>query len=299
MSGLPWTSQLQLAAKQSKRACQRGRGPAKRAQPLPLDEVADLQNTPEAMCEGGPSFPIRSTIISSWWLLREIEASSAMIKHITLDHDKKLARWHLPSSKADWKALGATRTHACHCNTGGEATLCPFHLVQAQVQHQAERNIQTVFSATGGVPTSKVGWASTFEFIATLLGKDTTGPTGLKLFTGHSARASGAIHLARSHVELWKIQLFGRWGSEVFKVYLRESPLVTSFKYKILPKKPASRHHCKLHVQNFQPSLHKPRMPLHQQMGQSKNNPFKSWRIARLSLHWPRSQTSQRPKTFT
>eukprot|EP00435_Cladocopium_sp_Y103_P054118 s871_g17.t1 len=52
-----------------------------------------------------------------------------------------------------------------------------------------------------------------------------TGPTGLRLFTGHSARASGAIYMARTQIELWRIQLFGRWGSEVFKQYVRDAPL--------------------------------------------------------------------------
>jgi len=39
-------------------------------------------------------------------------------------------------------------------------------------------------------------------------------------------RATGAVHLASSGVDLWRIQLFGRWGSEAFKLYVRKAPLL-------------------------------------------------------------------------
>eukprot|EP00435_Cladocopium_sp_Y103_P017885 s1262_g4.t1 len=113
--GEPWTAQLALAAKLAKRACQRGRGPAKQAQPLPLQAVAALADKREPLAPGGPEFAVRATLLASWWLLREIEASHASLDHIEVDHDEKLVKWRLPSSKADWRALGATRTHTCAC----------------------------------------------------------------------------------------------------------------------------------------------------------------------------------------
>ena len=56
-------------------------------------------------------------------------------------------------------------------------------------------------------------------------GLDIIGPTGLRKFTAHSARASGAVHMARTQIELWRVQLFGRWGSEIFKQCVRDAPL--------------------------------------------------------------------------
>eukprot|EP00435_Cladocopium_sp_Y103_P055235 s871_g18.t1 len=79
--GDPWSAQLALAARLAKRACQRGRGPAKQAQPLPLEVVATLEHKREPLAPGGPEFPVRATLLASWWLLREIEASNAKLDH--------------------------------------------------------------------------------------------------------------------------------------------------------------------------------------------------------------------------
>ena len=66
---------------------------------------------------------------------------------------------------------------------------------------------------------------ATFEWVALQLGEPLVTPTGANRFTGHSGRATGAVYLAQTQVELWRIQLFGRWGSEAFKLYVRQAPL--------------------------------------------------------------------------
>ena len=83
----------------------------------------------------------------------------------------------------------------------------------------------TLFPTQEGEPPSKSGWADTFQWIAQQLGLDTTHPNGARKFTGHSARATGAVHLAMTQVELWRVQLFGRWGSKVFMHYVRDAPI--------------------------------------------------------------------------
>ena len=88
-----------------------------------------------------------------------------------------------------------------------------------------EGDQRPLFPAQGGVPTTKSGWADTFQALATALGLRTAHPNGARAFTGHSARATGAVHLASTQVELWRIQLFGRWGSEVFLHYIQDAPL--------------------------------------------------------------------------
>ena len=224
-TGKFWTLQLQQAARQARRACQRGRGPAKQAHPLPLKEVSKLPNTAEETACGGPSFPIRSTLLASWWLLREIEAQSAEIDRITIDQNEKLVHWRLPSSKADWRALGAVRTHSCACSEMKTADLCPFHLMVAQVTWAKQNDTKFLFFSTDKMQTTKAGWADTFETIARQLQIPTETAQGARKFTGHSARASGAVHLANTQIELWRIQLFGRWGSNVFQQYVRDAPL--------------------------------------------------------------------------
>ena len=76
----------------------------------------------------------------------------------------------------------------------------------------------------GGVP-SKQGWADTFQALAARLGLATHHPNGARAYTGHSARVTGARHLASTQVDLWRVQLFGRWGLEVFVHYIQEAPL--------------------------------------------------------------------------
>ena len=41
--------------------------------------------------------------------------------------------------------------------------------------------------------------------------------------SGHSLRATGAQGLARAGLELWAVQLLGRWGSDAVKQYVRDA----------------------------------------------------------------------------
>jgi len=81
--------------------------------------------------------------------------------------------------------------------------------------------LSPIFPTGGGEPATKIGWADTFQAIAAVLGIPLHHPNGARIFTGHSARVTGARHLASTNVELWRIQLFGRWGSSVFLHYIR------------------------------------------------------------------------------
>ena len=223
--GFTWSQQLALAARQARRACRRGRGPAKQAQPLPMTKLALLPHYEQPVSDDAPCFPVRSTLIASWWLLREIEASNARVQHIKLDLRGRLVHWRLPSSKTDIEALGAIRTHACSCPDDQIDNLCPFHLMEAQLRFCKLLNTETFFPTAHGSQPAKSGWAATFESLATQLDEPLQTPSGAKRFTGHTARATGAVHLAQTQVELWRIQLFGRWGSECFKIYVRAAPL--------------------------------------------------------------------------
>ena len=91
----------------------------RQAQPLPLLQLSVLPSTAEPMAKGGPMFPCRSTLLASWWLLREIEASAAELTHITVDTDFKVVHWRLPSSKADWQALGGHSYTFMQLSAGG------------------------------------------------------------------------------------------------------------------------------------------------------------------------------------
>eukprot|EP00971_Amphidinium_carterae_P058149 1150291-Amphidinium_carterae.1 len=55
-------------------------------------------------------------------MLREIEASCALQKHLTVDAEAQTVTWQPPLSKTD-PAVGCKRTWACIC--GGQAIPCP------------------------------------------------------------------------------------------------------------------------------------------------------------------------------
>ncbi|CAK9013877.1 unnamed protein product [Durusdinium trenchii] len=69
--------------------------------------------------------------------------------------------------------------------------------------------------------------------VAELLGDSALAPgklptvhdNGARAYTGHSARVTGARFMAMHNIELWRIQLFGRWGSDVFLHYIQDAPV--------------------------------------------------------------------------
>lgn len=83
----------------------------------------------------------------------------------------------------------------------------------------------TRFPAEDGQSSTNKGWADTFEAIAKILGLPLVHENGARAYTGHSARVSGARFMASHDIELWRVQLFGRWGSQVFLHYIQDAPL--------------------------------------------------------------------------
>ena len=177
--GHPWTEKLQQTYRAAKRSCMRGLVPAKQASALPMGRLAGFSSS-EPMATPGPTSPARSTIISSWWMLRELEASRAKIEHLTFDHVNKTVTWLLPSSKTDVAALGASRKHSCACSALCPS-LCPYHCVLAQVGDRPGH--APVFTDVEGYPPSKAGWANTFQSLAAALGLPVTFRNGARVFT--------------------------------------------------------------------------------------------------------------------
>ena len=82
-----------------------------------------------------------------------------------------------------------------------------------------------LFPNIHGKACSKLAMARTFVKAAEFLGVPTTTPDGSETITGHSLRVTGAQGLARIGLDLWTIQLIGRWGSDAIKRYVRLVPL--------------------------------------------------------------------------
>ena len=151
------------------------------------------------------------------------------------DHDGRVVRWSLPASKTDTEARGVARAHGCSCSVGAPAS-CPFCAVVAQLAR-----LQTLFPHrwAGGVADADLPLFPTLE--GAVVTKDRMAATiveaakRLKVplasadrsarVSGHSLRVTGAQGLARAGVDVWAIQLLGRWGSSAVLEYIREVPL--------------------------------------------------------------------------
>lgn len=75
-NGYPWTDQLAQARRTAIHSCRRHLGHPKQAGGLPLLRLGPLAHRVAQLTPGGPTWPARSTLLASWWLLREIEAAS-------------------------------------------------------------------------------------------------------------------------------------------------------------------------------------------------------------------------------
>ena len=81
-----------------------------------------------------------------------------------------------------------------------------------------------LFPTSDGRICSKESVAATIVAAGLKLGVRDLPDDSAKL-TGHSLRVTGAQGLAALGLDLWAIQLLGRWGSERVKTYVREAQL--------------------------------------------------------------------------
>ena len=138
-------------------------GPTKQAEPIPLTQLATVRVRDVRHRRSGTSNT--SCLLASWWLLREIEASHAVISHITFDWSVKKVDLKLPNSKSDLLALGTSRVHTCSC----------------AVQQQAMSRVGC-FQPAQDQSQPRQGWVKTFTEIARQLGLETHWDNGAPTF---------------------------------------------------------------------------------------------------------------------
>ena len=222
----------------AKRSCKRGMGGKIKARPLPFLHLERLALDRKAWIEGGPVNPSVMVAVGAWWLCREVELATVRARMVELSKGPAglVARLHLPASKTDPEAHGAARSHVCRCSSSVSWRACPVHLVIDQLRlsqarfpdrwsgGQADWDL-VLFPTSSGAVVSKAKMNQTVVEAARRLGVPERAPDGTERVSGHSLRCTGAQGLASLGWHLWKIQLMGRWGSDVVKEYLREAPL--------------------------------------------------------------------------
>ena len=227
--GFTWTAVEQRALRDAARSCARGLGGPQHALPLPFSRLGELPGTEEPWVGSGPVFPRSLVVLGSWFMMRETEAANATVADVTVkvvDGVPKVL-WDLPASKTDQRAAGVSRAHGCSCS-GTPMPACPAHAAWAHVS-MLRRRFGDVgpdfpfFPDSGGRTCCKDAVAATLVEAARMLEVPTVTATGR--ITGHSLRVTGAQGLAAAGLDLWAIQLLGRWGSLAIKSYVREAHL--------------------------------------------------------------------------
>ena len=218
--GARWTMRLEQELKDCIRSCERGLGPPRRAEALSISEIAAL---PEGFY-GDILAPRDAMLVGMWWLMREVELAMVVRSDVTFVPGPgtcgEMAIIFLAVSKTDPAAKGKERRHCCAC----PSVACPV----AAAKRWTTQVIRTLGGEhQGPLLTDHTGAPVTKERVVDTI-REAAKLIGVKGFVGgHSLRASGAQHMAMAGIELWRIQVFGRWGSMAILKYVRESCLGT------------------------------------------------------------------------
>ena len=193
--GHGWTAQMALAFQDAVRSLRRGRGPARQADPIDLDAAVRVNTMAvHAMgCKVGA--PVPAVMVASWWMLRELEASTATLGQVSFEGGPGCGsgKLNLPISKADIAALGKKwRSYCCAC----PSRVCPvLHLKKAVDYATAGRAVLQKEDAplfptrAGGFPT-KAEMTGAFRCVAVLGGRQEQTHHGA-LGAGHRGPAHG------------------------------------------------------------------------------------------------------------
>ena len=225
------------ALKAAERSCTRGQGPAKVCQALPLERLLELPGEVAPWSPLGPLSPRTFLVNGSWFLTREIELSTARAVHVECTETS--VKWLLPSDKTDSLAVGKERTLGCSCGSAPPA-VCPAHCFMEHLHRlrclfpekvladgKFDPSLPLFPDANGGAISKKAA-VDTIEQAAVKLGLPLTRADGVRLFTGHALRPTGAQAMGRAGLDPWLIGLWGRWGSATVMGYLRDAPLAVS-----------------------------------------------------------------------
>ena len=242
-SGFTLTAAENRAFQDASRSCLRGVGGPVRAMALPFSRLHELPADRGPWAAGGPVSPRNLVVAGSWFLMREIEASLALASSVTLETSSATpsVAWALPVSKTDPQALGVSRRHGCSCRSPSSPTpSCPTHALWDQLLFLRRRfperfkmkGDQSVPDATlplfpneRGEVCDKEAVVNTIIEAGRKLGMVVANSDGTERLSGHSLRVTGAQGLTRLGVDLWAVQLMGRWGSDKVKTYVREVQL--------------------------------------------------------------------------
>ena len=240
--GLPVDSLVRGTIKEVVRSVKRGLGPAKLKDSFDVWKLhfATVSDDEDSFDFSSVEHCTDMVIIGSWWMLRELEMSSAKVQHLYVEEG--LAHLLLPVHKTETAGSLSVRSLGCACK-GHPARLCPWHAVERHLVrvygHKAYRAQQhfPLFPTADGLAPSKQCMIQAIESVLQSAGIELTrvDESGnlKRRFGGHTLRVSGAQFLASAGTPTPLIQLLGRWSSMAVERYIQMAPL------SIVPEVPA------------------------------------------------------------
>ena len=226
--GFDWSQQLAHELTQAGRSLSRGLGPARQSAAFSLDRLALLPIS-ATKASGAPLYPKFTILLGSLWVLREIEMAWSRWEDITIDDDSLLVTWTLTASKTDPAAKSCSRKWGCLCSEIGQH-VCPFHVMAAYRDLYVEHfggivGAAPLFPDSQGNVAQKSALVTALEDLMGSLAEPILDPAGRRRYGGHSCRVSGSRFWASLGMELQKLHIFARWGSDVILRYVSDSPL--------------------------------------------------------------------------
>ena len=222
-----------FAASRYARAVTRGVGPSTLKESFLIEGLAGSMEPPASQrLPQDTLWPCAAACLGAWWMTRGIELSAARIKDVQLVEKTKVVYWKLPVSKTDVQAHGVSRAHKCICLDFPELTdICPFHLFIVYLDFVKEKFAD--LDDLADLPLFPNGQGGTLSHSATIrmvqtaaLASGDTQAFDPRRFGEHALRVSGAQFLARClSLEVYLIQLYGRWSSSAVARYVQNSPL--------------------------------------------------------------------------
>ena len=219
------------------RAVSRGIGPAAAKESFAIEDLVDSMTPPTidelAWCSASDTlWPCGTACLGAWWMTRSIELTAAKVAHMVIDSKSLKVHWSLPASKTDVQALGISRTHRCLCSTHPSLLMiCPFHtalkymeLLSATFGHLDNFEEMPLFPNYKGGALTHSACVKLIRIAAAAAGDALAHTPGR--FGEHTLRVSGAQFLSRAlNMEVYLIQLYGRWASRTVARYVQDAPL--------------------------------------------------------------------------
>ena len=225
---------LRAIIKDINRSIKRGLGPARLKAGFNVYAIATLvdQEDTEPFSFQTLSHLADLILIGCWFMMRELELSSARDSYLRLDGNE--VTMMIPLHKTSTQSSLTSRTLACACSVQ-LSPMCPWHAAERHLirlsQHPMKQpgTFFPLFPGEDGAVISKYKTNIHLRAALTTVGVTTTmlDANGIphELYGGHSLRVSGAQFLAAAGVELSLIQLLGRWSSTAVERYTQQAAL--------------------------------------------------------------------------